>query len=122
MALEPTSLQEIEANVYYGDTSKDRYYVKITFVGIGVYANSFSVMPSKFEDQPYWVQPPKHLQKGKGWTPTIDFDKSYPIWEEIERKAIEAVELYKQNDSPTTKDVVLQQLSKEPISLDDIPF
>lgn len=116
------TLQEIEANVYFGDLSNDRYYVKITFVGIGIYVNSFSVMPSKFENQHYWVQPPKHLQKGKGWTPTVDFDKSYPIWEEIERKAIEAVELYKAQDSSPTKDVVIENIPEGPITLDNIPF
>ena len=122
MALEPTTLQEIEADVYFGDLEKDRYYVKITFVGMGIFVNSFSFMPSKFENQPYWVQPPKHLQKGKGWTPTVDFDKSYPLWEEIERNATEAVELYKRQDSLPVKDVVIEDIPDGPITLDDIPF
>lgn len=122
MALEPSTLQDIEASVYYGDLSNDRYYVKIAFVGIGIYVNSFSVMPSKFENQHYWVQPPKHLQKGKGWTPTVDFDKSYPIWEEIERKAIEAVELYKSQDSSLTQKPVIDGIPEGLVSLEDIPF
>lgn len=122
MDFEPMTLNNIEASVYYGDLSTDRYYVKITFVGIGVFANSFSVMPSKFENQPYWVQPPKHLQKGKGWTPTIDFDKSYGLWEIIERKALEAVELYKREDSSPAKDIVIEDIPEGEITLDDIPF
>ena len=121
----PMTLQEIEADVYYGDADKDRYYVKITFVGTGMYINSFSVQPSKYENQPYWVQPPKHLQRGKGWTPTVDFDKSYPIWNVIEHKALEAVKRYKQEatqDFAASKDDVIVDIPDGPITLDDIPF
>lgn len=122
----PATLTDIEASVYHGNFEKDMYFVKITFVGIGVYINSFSVMPTKFVDSDarWWVQPPKHRQ-ARGWTPTVDFDKSYGLWSIIEEKAIKAVEQYKKDFVPITKeslDVVLEDISDEPINLDDLPF
>lgn len=122
----PTTLTDIEAIVYYGNLEKDMYFVKITFIGIGIFINSFSVLPSKFTDtnKQWWVQPPKHRQVGR-WAGTVDFDKSYGLWPIIEEKAIEAVEQYKKDYAPMTNkslDVVLEDISDEPINLDDLPF
>lgn len=111
--------EDIEAEVYQCDKAKDRYFVKVTFVGIGMYINSFSVMPSNYGG--YWVQPPKH-RKGANWGDTVEFDqKHYPLWGIIERKALDAVALYK--DEPSTKpNVDTVQANPYPINLDDIPF
>lgn len=112
----------IEAVVYYHDPNKERYFVKITFVELGMFINSFSVQPSKYEGQPLWVQPPKHRQRN-GFTPTVDFDKSYPLWEVIEQKALEAVGQF--NDTNTNsdgKDTLVEAENGEVISLKDIPF
>jgi hypothetical protein len=112
----------IEAEAYYYDPAKDRFFIKITFLGTGMFINSFSVQPSKFEDKPYWVQPPKHRQGG-GWTPTVDFDKSYPLWGIIEDKAINAAKHYKAEEQRfSKKDKVVEVNEDEPINLDNIPF
>jgi len=114
----------IEAEVYFSDPVKERYFVKITFLGTGMYINSFSVQTSQFEGKPYWVQPPKHRQ-GARWVPTVDFDKSYDLWQIIEIKALSAVEDYRNNKPAVTsnsKDIVLTDISDEPIDLSDIPF
>ena len=116
MIIEPSY---IEAEVYFYDHTKERFFVKITFVGMGMYINSFSIQASKFENQEYWVQPPKHRQ-GKGWTPTVDFDKGYQLWHIIEKKAVEAVKYYLSDEAKEpTKDRVYPVLD-EPISLDNI--
>ncbi len=112
----------IEATVYHSNPVKDNYYVKIAFLGTGMYINSFSVQPSKFESKPYWVQPPKHWQ-GNKWVPTVDFEKSYDLWKIIETKCLDAVKAY---SGPTitrkSNDVVLEDIDDGPIDLSDIPF
>ena len=97
----PLTISDIEATVYYGDTQQDRHFVKISFVGAGVHINSFSVSKSQFNDG-WWVQPPKHRQ-GSRYTSTVDFDKSYPLWQLVEQRAIEAVELYVRGGKPESK-------------------
>lgn len=123
MGFETAILTEIEASVYYGDLAKDKYFLKISFIGLGIYANSFLVQPTKFDaESKWWVQPPKHKQ-GSKWTATIDFDKTYPLWAEIEKKAVDAVELYKR-EQPTSiykKDMVYNEIPDE-ISLESLGF
>lgn len=112
----------IEADVYHSDPENDRYFVRISFPDVGMYINSFSVMPSKFEGKPYWVQPPK-FRKGKGWGETVEFNKSSYLWSLIEQKALQAMDDFK-NQKPATKikDTVIEDIPDEPINLDDIPF
>jgi hypothetical protein len=117
-----TDPNTIEAEAYYYDPAKDRFFIKISFLGTGMYINSFSVQPSKYEDKPIWVQPPKHRQ-GSGWTPTVDFVKSYPLWRIIEQKAIEATKHYKAEEKRVSKkDTVIRDIPDGPINLDDIQF
>jgi hypothetical protein len=116
------TLNNIEAKVYHADLSKDSYFVKVTFEGLGLFINSFSVRPSEYGG--YWVQPPKHYQR-KGWTATVDFDKSFGLWQIVESKVLEAVANYsgdKNQTAKSSKDFVLTDISDEPINLDDIPF
>jgi hypothetical protein len=114
---------DIEAEVYAHDEGKDRFFIKVTFNGLGVYINSFAVLPSKFENQEYWVQPPAHRQ-GSIWKPTVEFDKThYATWNIIEQKCLQAAKDFaseearvgKPNKSAKPKDDDL-------INLDDIPF
>lgn len=114
---------DIEAEVYAHDEDKNRFYIKVTFNGIGMYINSFSVLPSKFDDQDYWVQPPAHRQ-GTVWKPTVEFDKThYATWNIIEKKCLQAVKDTLGEES-RVKGLVSSKDSKddEPINLDDIPF
>lgn len=114
---------DIDAEVYAHDPNKNRFFIKVSFNGIGMYINSFSVLESKFENQEYWVQPPAHFQ-GKGWKPTVEFDKThYPTWNIIEQKCLQAAKDYigeEERVNPPSN--TSQILSDEPISLDDIPF
>lgn len=113
---------DIEAFIYHCDAEKDRYYARITFLGIGLFLNSFSVMPSRYEGQEYWVQPPKQ-KTGVAWKTIAEFDRSYPLWDIIEQKILEAVKHYKSDmPLPRIKDVVVEDIPDDPITLDDIPF
>ncbi len=114
---------DIDAEVYAHDEDKNRFYIKVTFNGLGMYINSFAVLPSKFENQEYWVQPPTHRQ-GTGYKATVEFDKThYATWNIIEKKCLQAAKDYlgeeKRVNLPSNTS---QILSDEPISLDDIPF
>lgn len=85
----------IEADVYLKDTGRKRYYVRMSFPELGMYINSFTVQPSKYPEQPYWVQEPKYLN-GRAWRSHVEFEKrsELGIWQRIEAKAREAVEAY----------------------------
>lgn len=104
------TITDVEANVYYGDTEQNRYFVKVSLLGTGIHINSISVSVSQINDS-WWVQPPKHRQ-GSRYTSTVDFDKSYPLWELIEQRATAAVEIYKNGGKPKPTAIVLN----------DIPF
>ena len=83
---------DIEAEVYHADFTKRRYFVKVHFVGMGMYINSFSVQPS-IREKGLWVSPPTHPQGGK-YTTTVDFDKNKPLWRVVEKKSLEAVNVF----------------------------
>lgn len=113
----------IDAVVYVHNEAKNSFYVKIGFNGMGMYINSFAVQPSKFENQEYWVEPPKRPQRGGGFKQIVEFDKSYPLWKIIERKALQAVKDYLAEQARLPqKDVVVEVDIDEPINLDDIEF
>lgn len=117
-----TDQSAITADVYYSDPEKERFYVRIAFPDSGMYINSFSVMPSKFEGEKYWVQPPKFRKKG-GWGEYVEFNKSSYLWSVIEQKARNAVEEFKKvQPESSTKDTIVEDIPDGPITLDDIPF
>jgi hypothetical protein len=64
----------IEAEAYYKDPSKERYFVKITFIGLDMFINSFVVQPTRFEGQPMWVQEPKYKNQNR-WASHVEFNK-----------------------------------------------
>lgn len=106
----------IEAEAYYKDPSKDRYFVKITFIGLDMFINSFVVQPTRYEGQPLWVQEPKYMKQNK-WVAHVEFNKHSKLWKIIEDKARQAVALYK--DEPVVVETINTGV---PINLDDIPF
>lgn len=84
----------IDAEVHYSDPEKSFYYVKIIFLGTGLYINSFSVKPSK-RDGELWVERPKFKVGGFKYMSHVDFDKSLELWKIVEKKALKAVADYK---------------------------
>lgn len=111
----------VEAEVYHSQPENDRYFVKVSFLGTGMYINSFAVMPGKF-DKPYFVRPPQHWQ-GRGYARTVDFDKSQQLWHIIEKKALAAVETYKSELKQAAIDNLPDEdKMDEPVDLSSIPF
>lgn len=112
----------IEATVYHHNPVKEQYYVKIAFLGTGMYINSFSVKKSQFPSKPYWVQAPQHWQ-GNKWVATVDFDRNFDLWKIIETKSIDAVMSFA-NEKPIitrkSRDVVPEDIDG-PIDLSILP-
>lgn len=93
-----SELRDIVAEVYAGNVDLEWCYVKISFIGLGMYINSFKVTRSKnFEG--YVVYPPSHSQRGRGLTPSVEFDKSQlQLWSVIERTALQAFTTWKESE------------------------
>lgn len=105
----PMKLIDIEIVVYYAKPDEDKYFIKVIFVGLGMYINSFSVMPSENNNE-YAVYPPSHRQMDKRtggfkWTPTVDLEKEHPLRLLIEQRAIEAVGQYKLDNPDRVKKI-----------------
>ncbi len=102
--------------VHYSDPEKNFYYVKIIFLGAGLYINSFSVKQSK-RDGKLWVERPKFRIGGNKYMSHVDFDKSSELWKIVEQKALKAVADYKaENEVPYSNDT---NVSKNSFPSDD---
>jgi hypothetical protein len=106
-------LHNIEAQVH--KPLPTGYRVKVSVLDLGMYINGFVVMEPN-EQHPNWaVYPPKQNIYGH-FIPIVEFSKKLPLWDEISEACIEEVKKYSQE----TKDVVITELSEEPINFDNI--
>jgi hypothetical protein len=107
------------------------YRVKVSLLDIGMYINGCLVYPPNEEHD--WAVYMPAQRAGRGiWKPIIEFNKKLPLWAEIYDACIQAVQVdksYKEAEPSTPKttksihkDVVLEDISEEPIDLSDIPF
>jgi len=89
--------QNTQAAVYY--TFKNPklnttvYLVKVSINDIGVYINSITVQPSTKKPDELWVQSPRFNIRGR-WVWPLQMQKNSPLWQLIERLALEAVAEY----------------------------
>ena len=106
----------IESEVY--TTTKDRsgndiYFVKVSFIDIGLYINSITVRKSpKHPDKGLWVQPPKYPPN---WKQHLEFSGDSPFWKLIEEAALKAVDNYYSDDWTPTE----EELNNPEKTLDD---
>ena len=107
------------------------YRVKVSLLDLGIYINGAVVFPPSPEHPEWAVYMPAQLAGRAIWKPVIEFNKKLPLWNEIYTSCTEAVELdvsfQKSKNEPEPsrlhhQDVVLTDISPEPIQLDDIPF
>ncbi len=102
-----SELQDIVAEVYAGNVELEWCYVKITFVGLGMYINSFKVTRSKKSGE-LVVYPPSHFHKARGLTSTVEFDKSQlQLWFLIERIAVQAYFSWIENDGDFNESIAI---------------
>ena len=67
------------------------YRLKAGIPSIGFYINGMKVLKADPRKEEWEVYPPSHLSK-EGWLPTIEFDKHFPLWQEIKQACLDAVD------------------------------
>jgi len=108
-------LHNIEARVH--KPLPTGYRVKVSILDLGMYINGCVVMPPN-GDHPDWaVYPPKQNVFGR-YISIVEFNKKLPLWIEVNEACIEEVKKYLEE----SRDVVIDDISDEPINFDDIPF
>jgi hypothetical protein len=94
------------------------YRVKILLPELGMYINGFMVFRPHDQFKEWSAVPPSQLAGRGVWRHIVEFDKKQLLWQEILDACIDAAKAEEQ----IIKDVVLEDISDEPIDLKDIPF
>jgi hypothetical protein len=78
---------EVHKSVGFG------YRVKVLVHDIGIFINGFIVLPPN-DEHDWAVYPPLLGRAGRGkYRYTVEFNKQFPLWDEIYEACIEAVKL-----------------------------
>ena len=94
------------------------YRIKVLLPEIGMYINGFMAFRPHDQFTEWSVVPPSQ-PAGRGvWRGIVEFDKKQALWQEIFDACIDAAKA----EELTPKDVVLEDISDEPIDLSGIPF
>ena len=104
------------------------FRVKVLVPDHGFYINGMMVYPPN-ADHPEWgVMPPgMPRQPGKF---VVEFNKKHTLWFQVEMRCLEVAKEYESEmarleppskTQPFKKDVVIEDIPDEPITLDDIP-
>ena len=91
------------------------YRLKVSILDDGIYIWSFTARRSDKNNSGWWIQEP--AQKiGAKYKRNPEFVKSKPLWQEIEREALEAVQEYEANDAlasfPTDEELTDEAIAK----------
>lgn len=95
---------------------KNGWRMKVTVASLGIYINGFRAYPSKKEAGSWAIYPPSQ-PVGSRFVPVIEFDKSMPLWDEIETKAKQAVIAREQQEAKLAVDSNIS-----PTELSDVGF
>lgn len=93
------------------------YIVKVNFPAMGMYINGWRVQPSQKAGEELWVQPPA-IRVGSRWQQVTEFNTHMPFYGLIKDAILRAVAAY----SEPEPDIVVEDISDEPIDLTDLPF
>jgi len=96
------------------------YRIKVLLPDLGLYINGF--MAFRPHDQyTEWSLVAPSQPAGRGiYKAVTEFDKNKPLWQEIFEACLNAAQAEELAHRP--KDVVLEDISDEPIDLSTIPF
>lgn len=101
---------------YHKQVKNGAYRIKISLPELGMYINGILAYPPSAERKEWVVYPPaQHLGRGKYIT-LLEFNKKLPLWQEIESACIDEAK----NVSLQSKDILIDDISDEPIDLRDI--
>lgn len=105
------------------------YRVKVSIPELGMYINGVVVFPPNDVKPKWYVQPPSQPAGRGKWAHIVEFNKKLPLWAEVYDTCVEAVKadpqyIEEEFDTKQAKDVVLTDISDEPIDFSgiDIPF
>jgi len=91
------------------------YRVKVSVVDLGMYINGMVVFQPNDDHKDWSVMTPA-MRSGRGnWTHVVEFNKNNALWEEIYLACVQAAKQY-----VSEQDVVLLDISDEPMSFDNI--
>ena len=111
---------EVEIHQEFVTSKGTAYRAKVLMRDYGLFINGFVIyMPNP--EFPKWNVDPPLLPRAKSVVKkkyVTEFNKKMPLWQEIEEACIDAGKLEWQNN----KDVVIDDISDEPVNLDNIPF
>lgn len=69
------------------------YRFKTSILDLGIYIHGWTARVSDRNSSGWWIQPPAVYVNNK-WVSQVEFDKSKPLWLEIERTTLEALQNY----------------------------
>lgn len=89
------------------------YRLKVSVLDLGMYMFGWTVRRSDKNESGWWVQQ-QAIKIGNGWKLIPEFNKALPLWQQIEKKCIEAVIYYEGNPPEEITDDMLtpEALSK----------
>ena len=117
------NLHIVEAEVISSITNG--YRLKVSVLDLGMFTYGWTARHSERSKDGWWVQPPA-VRYGKGWKPTIEFDKSKSLWLEIKSACIDAVQNYHApekvieiSDEELTDEAITEALDKTEVELNN---
>ena len=89
------------------------YRLKVNVVDLGFYMFGWTARKSDKNESGWWVQPAANNVNGT-WKLTVEFNKAMPLWQELEKKCIEAVNDYESR--PEEPEISEEDFTPEAIS------
>jgi len=88
------------------------YRLKVLVLDLGLFMYGWTARKSDKNTTGWWIQQ-QAIQVGGKWKHTPEFNKAIPLWQELEKKCIEAVDQYEENPPEVIDD---KELTPEAIS------
>jgi hypothetical protein len=111
-------LYNIIAEVHSGASVDKGYRVKVSLPELGIFINGFMVYRPNPKFPQWGVTPPSRLAGRGKWAPIVEFNKKMSLWEEIFDECVAVAQI----EESARNDVVITDISDDPINFDDIPF
>ena len=108
----------VEAEVHKTAVVKGGYRVKVSILDLGLYINGMMVYPPNEKYDEWSVLTPARPAGRGRYAHIVEFNKKLPLWEHIYDACIDAAKL----EHSYSQDVVITDISDDPIDLSEIPF
>ena len=75
------------------------YRLKVSMPTLGMYVWGFRATHSNKNSGKWWIQPPAIQTSPRVWKCNPEFDKDKPLWLEIEKVVLDAIDMYEKNSN-----------------------